>query len=320
MKKGILLLSSLIFLLLSGCSSKINPNEFGTVNAPVSKYKPSEYEINSKFKVLILPFKSSRYQNVADLVTGELNKVLGNYPPVKVKSKESTSIKDEIKLAEEAKIAQQDLGEVNYIIQGKISNITTKSEYHREKRWRDKKGKVHVIKAYYSNEACVQGEMQIIKIPENSVVKTFALNGCASNTTDSKMYDFSALISRAAKKSIDKLTDDLYNFFAKRGYIYEVRKKGDKTIVHTTLGKNDGAKPGLKVYIYTIKITKDPFGDEERLESIKIGEGEISNVVHERDSWVVVDEVSQQIKIGDYVKPVRESWWKSMTDILHIGF
>jgi len=306
MRKKLFFIIPFIFFFL-GCSTKINPNEYGSVNAPVSQYKPSEYEIKSKYKVLIVPFESRQYRSVADVATSTLTTVLGSYPPVIVKSRRANSIKDEIKLAEQAQISHTDLGEANYIIKGRIDSATTKSRYHKEHRWRDRKGKIHVIPAYYENIGCVNGEMEIIKIPENNIAATLSLNSCARSDTRYRLRDFRELLYSAVKHAVYSKRNFLYNFFAKKGYVYEVRKKDDETILHTTLGANDGAKEGLRVNIYTVKLIKMPFSDSVKKESVKIGEGEISNVVNAEDSWVIVNEVSQPVKIGDYVKPVHES-------------
>ncbi|MEO1927195.1 MAG: hypothetical protein ABGX26_00710 [Nautiliaceae bacterium] len=300
MKKAVYLtISGLIFL---GCSTKINPNEFTKINAQQSSYKPSKQELYSKTQVLVVPFNGNRYNTLDQIATNRLKTLLSNYKAVVVLNRNYSSLKKEIQLAEEAKKAQTNLNQADYIIKGKILSTQTSSEYIPPSSWKDKKGKIHYTPAYYSNKACVFGSLTIIKIPQNYIAKTLNLSDCEHSTSKSRLYNFSYLLSKATSNAIEDKKDFLYNFFAKKGYVYEVRKKDNKTILHTTLGSNFGAREGVDVEIFTIKETKVPFSNEIKREEIKIGEGEISNVLHPNDSWIIVDKVQQPVKIGDYVK------------------
>jgi hypothetical protein len=309
MRKKNLIFLSFIIILLSGCSQKINPVNFNPVNAPKSKFLPSKNEIYSKTQILIVPFKGKN-ETLNETATATLKTLLENYPPIKILNRPFRSLKQEIKLAELAKTTNSNLNQADYIIEGKIISTSTKSIYHPPQTWKDKKGHYHTIPGYYENRACVNGVINIIKIPENYFLRSKYFSYCTYEDDSYAIYNFIPLLTYATKQAILSLKDYLYKTFAKRGYIFEIRKKGDTEIIHTTLGSNFGAKEGEKVDIYTVKEIKVPFSSQTKKEIIKIGNGVISNVVNPNDSWIIVKNIKEPIKIGDFVKMnYHHSFW-----------
>lgn len=305
---------SLIFLLFSiffiaGCSQTINPAQFQEINAPKAAILPSKNEITSKTQILIVPFKG-KYPTINQTATVALTNLLNSYPPVKILNRNFKSLKQEIKLAELAENSNTNLNQANYIIFGKILSVTTQSVYHPPQYWKDKKGRYHEIPSYYENRACVQGVLKIVKIPQNYVASTKYFSNCVYEDDSYSLYDFTPLLIKTTNEAVYSLKDYLYRFFAKRGYVFDIRKKGDTEILHTTLGSDFGAKEGAKVDIYTIKKIKIPFTDETKTQIVKIGTGEISNVVNKNDSWIIVKKLNQPVKIGDFIKMNFEhSFW-----------
>ncbi len=284
--------------IITGCTQSVNPDSYAPVNAPVSSYKPSQKEMNSKNHILVVPFNDGHYK-IDQTVTNKLKSLLAKDTAVKLIERKHTSVDKEIALAEEAKKADTDLNQADYIIKGKISTLTTKSVYHPEKKIKTYTYK----KSYYENSACIQGEITIIKIPENYILKTIKFQKCEKSETPNQISNFDTMLNTAINDSLNELKKIFYNLFAKKGYIFEIRKKDDTTILHTTLGSNTGAKEGVEVYIYTIKETKLPYSDKTKKEEIKIGTGTISETIYPDNCWVTVNEISQPVKINDFVKP-----------------
>ena len=112
------------------------------------------------------------------------------------------------------------------------------------------------------------------------------------------------LVRAAALEGADTVSYDLKNFFAKKGYIYEARLKGDDKIIKTTLGAKHGAKEGENVEIYAVEDTTNNLTGVTSQETILIGNGTISNQVTPGSSWIIVDEVQdgKNIHAGDFVK------------------
>jgi len=290
----------LFFLLFSGCSVKINPNEFNRVDAKKSIYQPSKREIYQKINVLVLPFKG-RFANVA---RDELISLLSQNG-LRILNRRYLGKLKEIKLAEKAQAAGVDLDQADYIISGEVNSISKSIRYYPPIY---KKGK-KISRGFYEYSICVRGSIKIIKLPEDELKKSLSFDGCKSFIFYYKTRNLRDLIISTIKDRIRSLKTSLYKLFAKKGFVYEIRQKGDTIILHTTLGKEFGAKSGMRVNIYTYKRVKIPFTNEYKKEAVKIGEGEISNVVNRYDSWIVVDKLKEEVKIGDFVKASYESHW-----------
>jgi len=301
MRYFIIVLLSLFFF--NGCSSKINPAEFHKIEAPKS-YNPSYNEIIGKTNVLIADFKG----RFADEAKNYLSYILNNSKSIKLLSRKFKSIKEEIKLAELAKNSASDLNQADYLIFGRISNVSTSYKYHKPYTYKDKKGKIHYVRGYYTHKACIDGNLKIIKIPENYIANNLFFGDCEYENKNSKYFNYNPLIKQAIKNSIYSIKNSLYRFFAKRGYVYEIRKKDDEIILHTTLGSEFGAKEGERVNIYRVKKIKIPFTNKEKIQIIKIGEG-IIKIAHPSNSWILVEE-GKNFMIGDFVRMnYKYSFW-----------
>jgi hypothetical protein len=287
----------IIVLFFLGCSTKIDINSFHPVNVKTS-YTPSKNEILSKTQILIVS-KNPYLKN-------SLKEILSNYKPIKVLNRNFKSLKDEIKLAELAKESNSNLNQADYIIKASINSIQKESIYHPPVYWRDKKGKLHVQRAYFTHRVCVSGELEAIKLPQNYIAFSKNLNDCQSQTSYYRYFNFSPLIISATKNSIYSIKNNLYRFFAKRGYIFEVREKDNKFLLHTTLGSDFGAKKGASVDIFRIKKVKIPFTDNYKTTIVKIGSGKIVKV-EPNSSWILTD---KKVLIGDFVKMnYKTSFW-----------
>jgi len=300
-----------VFLFLSllffGCSDKINLQEYGTINAQRSKYIPSKREIHSKTKVLIRTINApkSYYSKVA---TSRLQNILSDDKAVIILNRKYKSLRDEIKLYEQSVEVGEDLGEVNYIISGEITSVKVSEKYHPPSSWKDRHGKIHYEKAYYEYNAVAEGKLRITHIP-SAQVTTIGLYGRASTTSNNRLSNLEELKVSAIKNAISNVANLLYNFFAPKGYVYEVKRKDDDIIIHTTLGYDDGIREGVIVLIYTKKEVKEPFSDKVNVIDKVIGTGEVSNLVEKDNSWIKVIKTTQPIKIGDFVKPDYTKGW-----------
>ncbi|EDM24458.1 CsgG/HfaB family protein [Caminibacter mediatlanticus] len=300
--KYLFFIISIIFL---GCANKININEFTPINAPKSKFLPSKNEILYKPQILITNFSGS-YSNYAK---DFLKITLSNIKSIKLLNRQFKSLKEEIKLSEIAKSNNSNLDQADFLIEGKIIEITKKRIYHPSQRFKDKKGRIYYTKAYYEHTVCVKGEISITKLPENIIYQTLPFYKCEYETTSSYYFDYKPLIIETIKSAIYNLNDKLKKIFAKKGYIFEIRKKDNDIIIKTTLNSNFGAKTDENVDIFTIKKIKIPFSNDYKKEILKIGEGKIIKVTNEY-SWILVKKHLQTIKIGDFVKMnYKHSFW-----------
>jgi len=287
------------FVVFIGCSTKINPNEFHKTYAQKSKFLPKESEIKAKPKVLIFKVEADDY--LLEHFKNSLESVILKTSAILLKRKK-TSLEEEIILSQESKLTNSDINSADYLIFARITSKHYSYKYHKGYYYKDSKGKTHYQPPYYSYEACVSGEVKILKLPENYIEKTFNFHACSYEESKNFVNIKKELLIDALKKGVYSLKDQLKAFFTKKGYVLDVRKKEDMTIVKITLGKEDGLEDGDEVEIYTIKEYINPLTNKPTREIVKIAEGEVSNAINPQTSWVIIESQNEPIKIGDIVK------------------
>jgi len=295
-------------------NDSLQPRDYFKVNAKVSEYRPTQNEI-SKPAVLIYSVNTkdsdAKIYNLDAILKSELEGLLSESRNVKlVKRNAKTSIADEIKLSQRAKVLDTDLNEANYLIDVTIESSTYTDEYEDQVNV----GKVIGILSKglkgltkpsdYKYKACVVGKIKIIKIPEDYVVSTLPFNTCVTRTSYEKEDFKKEMLTEAVREVVNDVRVKLLNIFTQKGFVYEVRKKGSDVILKTSLGSDNGAKEGLEVNIYTIKVEKNPLTGKEVKSVVKIGKGVISDNITSQSSYVIVEDLKEEVKIGDYVRPV----------------
>ena len=126
------------------------------------------------------------------------------------------------------------------------------------------------------------GNIKIFRLPHLNELDSFEFGACSSNSheartpRDAKKRD-DGLVRESGTKAINNIISSLKNFFAKKGYIYEMKNNGDKFIIKTTLGTNFGAKEGEDVRIYTIEEFQNSLTGKITTTEVEIGKGKISN-------------------------------------------
>ena len=300
------IVSIIVFIIFTGCAEKINPNEFHPIITQKAPIQPTPREVRYKPNVIIFTKEKNYYQQKAKEALANL---LLNSKYVNILDRKS-NIKDEIKLAENAKAANSDLNQADFIIITDITPKTYDTKYTPPKYYQDKKGKIHKIPGYYSYEACSSGYINIYNVLPYQLVSSIYTNGCFYTTTPNYQNIKNYILLKSIYQAIENAKYNLYKVFTPKGYIFEIRKKDDEIILHTTLGRANGAKEYEGVYIYEKKVKTMPFSNKKIIEEVKIGEGIISNIVNENDSWIIVKKYKQMPKIGDYVKMnYKYSFW-----------
>jgi hypothetical protein len=305
-------LSGFILIFFLGCSGKINLTDYRPAYVPKNPLAPKHFSSSVK-KVSIVKFPKYYFKNLelSKTATYTLKSLLNSSKFVKViRIIPANKIKDEIKAAEIARETESYIG-ADYLIKGKILNVTYNALYHRGFYYyvKTKHGKIRKYSPpYYSYTACSQINITATSLKTLNDEYDSTFEKCAyysSNLAFRKFYP--SLVIKALNKTVKSAYESLKKFFAPKGYIYEVRKNGGDLIAKITLGKNQGMREGLKLDIYTVK--KDPVTGE--IEKYKIGEGEVSNIIFDNSCWIKVDlEDNARLEIGDVARPNFEtSFW-----------
>lgn len=306
-------------LILNSCGTSINLSQFQPVSVFKSKYAPSKQKLQatSQPKVLIRKFsngsiKLAKKSSLAKSLKSTLTSKLSESKLVTiVRRDKKTSIKKEIEAKELAIQTGIDVGESDYIISGAVTNVTYNYSFTEGKVYEIKGVKIP-ISPKFDYQACVSGVIHIFSLPGMNEEQSISFNNCATNSEDvangnatPRRRDY-GLVRQAGQEGIIDASYKLKNFFAKKGYIYEVRQNRDsELILKTTLGKRQGAEEGVQVEIFTIKESFNPLTEQKELEEFKIGSGVISNQIKDNFSWIKVRTLNknEEIMIGDFIKP-----------------
>ncbi len=311
---------TLILALLTGCGASINSIE-AYVPIPLEKspFMPSKEELKTgKTKVVLTPindknFKLARRANLGQSLYIELDKELSTSGTVEVLDRDiAKKFDEEIKLSElgeESNMDELELKVAKYAISGSLSNVQFISRFTQKQIWTDKKGKKYVIPAHYNYTAAVSGILKVYSIPSMKVLKTIAFSDRISRREDSRFFgndhrplDTSGMINQAGRDAIHATRNAFKNFLAPKGYIMKLRQKDDEQIVQVSIGSFDGLETGSDVHIYSTISSENPLTQEIEIETIKIADGIVSDKISEHRAWIIIQERSHDIKLGDYIK------------------
>ncbi len=313
-----------VFLLFIGCGTSINLSEYNPHILHKAPYMPSKQEVlNAKgAKIIVTDVDVSKLQlaqkaNLASTMSAMIKQVFAKDKTAIVlerveKLSYKQRVKEEIKLAELGAQSEDDVGQADYILRGKLSKATLSSNYYPGYYYYvyvDKKKVKRYAPPRRTYTACVGGFIKIFSLPQLEVKKSVGFDKCSIKTESgagvyyAKSSD-NGLMSNAAQRAIKQASYDLKNFFSKKGYIYQAKIKDEDIIVKVSLGKPFGAKEGEDVDIYSTTTETNPLTKQTHKIDVKIGEGRISNQLNDEYSWVIVDEIKEgkNLHLGDYVK------------------
>jgi hypothetical protein len=306
-----------LLLLLSGCVAKIGDlNEYTPTPLRDTEFMPDKKELkHPKTKVVLLRMKNgilknARDANLAQSMNATLLGALTSDGSVEVIDRDIDAyLSSEVKFSELS--SQEDIyGDddriASYAIKGEISGASFSSRYVPEIVWYDKKGKAYYEPPYYVYTARVEGILTIYEIPSMRVIKSVNMYGHNSYSEESrykKRFD-AALMKKAGNSAIYSARRQFKNFFAPKGYILYKRVDGDDEIYEVSLGSSEGLHHGDDIRVYRKQRFANPITHEEEIDDIVIAQGNVSEIIHSHNAWIIIDEVHSgyEIRLGDYIK------------------
>ena len=320
-----LMVATVIF---SGCSTEIgNLGEYKLSTLQKAMNMPSQKQLtNTKAsKIIIMNIDDNNIGTAKNAQLGKgmavhINKELAENKNVRVVKRVSSSnyeqiMNKEIKAAELAREIGEDVGAADYLVTGQISNASYSHEFSEGYYYDTDDGrKYSPPKIDY--KACVQGTLKVFALPELKEKESKGFDKCetyseeARSPSDAKRSN-NSLVRKAGNNAMHAASFGLKNFFTKKGYIVEKRKKDDEVIIRVMLGSKQGAKHNEDVKIYTVENVTNPLTGETSKAGVLIGTGVISEKVTVADSWIVVDEIQEgkKLHLGDYIKIQYEQGW-----------
>lgn len=317
---------------LTGCGAELNLPEYSKVPLPKTTHMPSNDEMKGHHaKVIMMPLDNNdiniaQKAKLGNSMISKVNTELAEGKSVKIvkrvkKSNYSQLLSKEVAASELSKELGTDVGQADFIITGQISNATYEHTFTEGYNYECKDSKGNIRNCYMpphmSYKSCVEGNIKVFKLPTLSEAFSKPFDECSNTSTEVRsardvVRENSGLVRKAGLEAADSATYPLKNFFALKGYIYEERTKDNDEILKTTLGLKAGATKGAAVYIYSVIDDTNSLTGATTKETVKIGEGTVSNQITPNSSWIIVDEMFNNYtpKAGDYVKIVqKESIW-----------
>lgn len=329
LKMSLVVVSAILF---TGCSAGLNLRDYSKAPLPKTENMPSKGLMQGhQAKVIMMPLDNDGIQvaenaRLGNSMISKVNAELAEGKSVKIvkrvkKSNYSQLLAKEVAASELSKELGIDVGQADFIISGQISNATYEHTFTEAYYYKCKDSNGNVGKCYapasMSYKSCVEGDIKVFKLPTLDEAFSKPFDQCTHTSTQVRsasdvVKENNGLVRKAGLEAADTATYPLKNFFATKGYIYEKRTKGDDKILKTTLGLKNGAVKGESVNIYSVVDDSNSLTDKTTKETIKIGEGTISDQITPNSSWVIVDKMFNGYtpKAGDYVKILqKESIW-----------
>ncbi len=325
------LLSGLLLAILYGCASQIsNIAEFRPVVLQKSPLMPTEAQLNGhRPKVVVFEIEDggnvvASQAALGRSLTGDIENVLSSRAEL-IDRKAASKLKDEITLVEANQIDSEEGSEItgpeiaDYGISGKITNAGFTHRFKEGSSWTDKKGINHYTAPTFRYTAKVSGVLKIFQIPSLKVVKTISFSdnkGRTEEARSSQQYAErdDAMVLGAGADAIQSSRIMLENFFGKRGYVVDARRKGERIIYKVTFGRNDGIQPGKECDIYSALESINQITGKKTYEQVKLCEGIVTNLVSPDTAWIEVDNGDSLLKLGDEVRGIST---EEIGDALH---
>lgn len=307
---------------LSGCFSTkiVNPDNYKSMNMERASVFPTAVQLeNRPYKVVVFDINDkgltlARDAKAGTTVTRELKSQIGQTNAILLGKSGMEELK---KAIDTQRTDYTNTTEVDYALTGRISVAKYTKEYVAAKRTKAKDGTVHVSDPYCNHGTLLQGKINIYNARTLRLAHSFAISA-GSHKNEKLERDQSLLCRDLTKKVINNYLwsngasavgrEDvqLRNFFRPKGYVLEKRIKDNENIFRISIGNSSGVIEDQDAVFYTIKEDKDPVSGKIFQVQNKLGEGTVSNQVHEKHSWVYIKDkdVASQIKRGDIVKVV----------------
>jgi hypothetical protein len=312
------------FFVFIGCGTSINLRDYNSHILQKSPNMPSKTIMSNSGGVNIIvvnidnsKIKKAIQANLGNAMSISLKQVFANDKSAIVleRVEEGTYkqiLQKEIQLAELGMESEDDVGQAQFILRGKLNKATFSNTYKKGYSYYTKRNnrRVRVVvapKRIY--KACVGGVIKIITLPSLSMEKSVGFNRCVTSVeNNANRYDYAKrnddMMIQAGENGIKQASYELRNFFSKKGYIYESKIKNDDIIIKTSLSLEFGAKEGEDVEIFTIKQETNILTGKTNKVHIKIGTGTISDKTSNNYSWIIVNNLQKDasLHLGDYVK------------------
>ena len=250
--------------------------------------------------------QTSKESNLGKSMASELASQLVETKSVEVlKRLEEPVFLKELQKHELAKKYGTSLENADYLLTGEVTDATFINRFHPQ-RTRTEGG---VTPSWGAYRACIRGTINLFKLPSLQIQEVFPFKECSqerepiSRPKNMKQKN-PALIIKNIPDALEDIVSNMKKYFKPKGYVYAMRSSanGKKKILKTTLNRGFGAVEGRQIEIIRVEKEINPLNGKEDFTEFIIGYGTVSNVITDEYSFITIDSLKSQVRIGDVVK------------------
>jgi hypothetical protein len=227
------------------------------------------------------------------------------------------AVREELEAAEGAQGSNEFTG-ADWALVSRITRFRQWADYEPPRGLFKSKEELRDEPGRCEHHGAIEAEIKVFAIPTDDVARTtFTLRSSGERSSEER--DASCPISQTHKEVfLEQILEDalpcldlpLKRRFPPRGYVDEHRVSPgeDAHIFRTSLGRQNGARPGLEVDVFRVQFMTAEDGRRLRDER-RIGGGRISDEIGDGYSWITLDggDLEQPILSGDLVRVVYEN-------------
>lgn len=320
-----LLVSITILLSVSCASTSIQSiNEFSPKSMSNASIMPSNAELESRpYKVVVFEINDgnipqAKHSRVGHSITSQLVSLISKS---NVKAIDGTGLNN-LKAAIAGKSSRYNKDAADFAVTGQLAVANYTKRYNKPvSSSKDKKTDVSISKKAYvqtptcSHTALIQGSLYVYDVKTMSLVKTIAISGGNTRTTDAvNNYrnrcpglpgdQIISMMRSAGDKAVSREDVVLKNIFQPNGYVLERRSNGKASIFKVSIGQKNGIEEGQKAEFFTSDRTRHAITGKIESTGFKVAEGAVTNQINSNNAWIIMNDetVASQIKVGDIVK------------------
>jgi hypothetical protein len=318
MKKIVLIISTT--LLIVSCKSTIdNKLDFQSnpkYQRPLVKAQimPTTEQLQGKpIRVIVVPTetnnKLAKKSQSVDALNNSLDNILQQAGLEIIDRSMGDKVKDELIAYETTgKYSESSIDVADIAI---WTNIASASFSHNFTEGHEGKniftGKKIWIEPSCTFKAKVKGTAKSFKLPNLELNNQVSLDGVATISRDTRgsschlpTVEIYGLINEAATTAVRNYRTTIQNAFAPRAYVLEYRVVNNKHYIQISLGSNRQLNHGDDIKFIRQVNKKHAITQESSINEFPIGEGEVTDIIQQKTSWVEVNpQVAQQLQIGD---------------------
>ena len=305
-------------LLFVGCN-ELSPNVVNIfeeypikVSLQKSDFAPSSKVLGkSGMRVVVINIddhfnSTSKEANLGKSMASELGSQLVETKSVEVlKLLEKPVFLKELQKHELVKQYGLELENADYLLTGEITDATFINRFHPQR----KRTEGGVTPSWGAYRACIRGTINLFKLPSLQIKEVFPFKECSrERETISRPKNMKqknpALVIKNIPDALEDIVSNMTKYFKPKGYVFAMRSSsnGKDKVIKTTLNRSFGAIEGQKVEIIRVEKELNPLTGKEDSTEFIIGYGTVSNIMTDEYSFITIERLKSEVKIGDIVK------------------